>query len=248
MPRDAAAASVDPAEVARFSAMADAWWDPFGQFRPLHRLNPARIAYVRDRAAGRLGRDPLEPQPLAGLRVLDIGCGGGLLAEPMARLGATVAGIDAGAETIAIARSHAAVSRLTIDYRVATAEALAEAGERFDLVTNMEVVEHTADPAAFLAACCALIAPGGAMILSTLNRTPQAWAFAILGAEHLLGWLPRGTHDWRRFVRPSELAAHLRPHGARIVELAGLSYSLTTGRFARSDDLSVNYLALVERR
>ncbi len=243
----AAAPSVDPAEVARFSALADGWWDPFGQFRPLHRLNPARIAYVRDSLAARLGRDPRGPRPLAGLRLLDIGCGGGLLAEPMARLGAEVVGADASEENIAVAVTHAAGSGLAIDYRATTAEALAAAGERFDLVLNMEVVEHTADPASFLGACCALMKPDGVMILATLNRTPQAWAFAILGAEHLLRWLPRGTHDWRRFLRPSELAAYLRPHGAHIAELAGLSYSLATGRFARSDDLSINYMALVER-
>lgn len=239
--------SVDPSEVARFAALADDWWDPSGAFRPLHRLNPVRIAFVRDSLAQRLGRDVRRPRPLAGLRLLDIGCGGGLLTEPMARLGAEVVGADASAETIAIAAAHAAESGLAIDYRATTAEALAAAGERFDVLLNMEVVEHAADPAAFLGSCCRLVKPGGVMILATLNRTPQSWAFAILGAEYLLRWLPRGTHDWSRFLRPSELARYLRPHGAHIAELAGIGYSLTTGRFARTEDLSVNYMALIEK-
>lgn len=242
---DAAGASVDPAELAKFRAIADAWWDPAGKFRPLHRLNPTRIAYVRDRAVAQFRRDPKSARPLAGLRLLDIGCGGGLLAEPMARLGAEVVGIDAVERNIAVARSHAATSGLAIDYRVATAEALAEAGERFDLVLNMEVVEHVADPEAFLATTVALIAPGGMMVLATLNRTAKSFALAIVGAEYLLGWLPRGTHDWRRFLRPSEIARMLRPHRAAFTDLVGVSYNPIADAWRVGRDLDVNYMASV---
>ncbi len=215
-------ASVDPGEVAKFAALAGEWWDPAGTFAPLHRLNPARLTFIRDRIAAHAGRDPLAERPLAGLRVLDIGCGGGLLCEPMARLGAAVTGIDAAEKNVAVAAEHAAEAGLDIDYRHSTAEALAaEAraaetrsaeigagnGAGFDLVLNMEVVEHVADVAAFLQASAALVAPGGAMALATLNRTPKSFALAIVGAEYVLRWLPRGTHDWRRFLRPSELVA-----------------------------------------
>ena len=242
------AASVDPAEIARFSALADSWWDPLGELSPLHKLNPVRIGYVRDRAAARFGRDPKGEQPLHGLDLLDIGCGGGLLAEPMARLGARVVGIDASDRNIGVARAHAEASRVAIDYRAASAEALASTGERFDIVLAMEVVEHVADVGTFLGACCALMKPGGTMVIATLNRTPQSFVFAIVAAERLLGWLPRGTHDWRKFLRPSELAAALRRRGARISELVGVRYSPLTGRFALDEDLSVNYMALVDER
>jgi 2-polyprenyl-6-hydroxyphenyl methylase / 3-demethylubiquinone-9 3-methyltransferase len=198
-----AAPSIDPAEIAKFAAMAEAWWDPDGKFRPLHRLNPARLTYVRDSCAARFQRDAKGVRPLADLGLIDIGCGGGLLCEPLARLGARVTGIDAGERNIAIARNHAAESELQIDYREATAESLAAAGERFDVVLSMEVVEHVADPAGFLAACAALVAPGGLLIVATLNRTAKSFALAIVGAEYLLRWVPRGTHDWRRFLRPS---------------------------------------------
>ena len=243
--RDAGGASVDPAEIAKFRAMADAWWDPAGKFRPLHRLNPVRIAYVRDQALRRFGRDPKAARPLAGLCLLDIGCGGGLLAEPMARLGATVVGIDAAERNIEIAREHARASRLAIDYRTATAEALAAAGERFDLVLNMEVIEHVAEPATFLATSLRLLAPGGLMVLATLNRTAKSFALAIVGAEYVLGWLPRGTHDWRRFLRPSELARMLRPEGAAIVDLVGVAYSPIADEWRLGRDLDVNYMAAI---
>jgi 2-polyprenyl-6-hydroxyphenyl methylase/3-demethylubiquinone-9 3-methyltransferase len=242
---DASGASVDPAEVAKFRAMADAWWDPSGKFRPLHRLNPVRIAYLRDRAVAHFGRDPKSLRPLAGLRLLDIGCGGGLMAEPMARLGAAVVGIDAGARNVAVAKLHAEQSGLAIDYRVATAEALAGGDERFDIVLNLEVVEHVADPAAFLGATVGLVAPGGLMVLATLNRTAKSFALAIVGAEYLLGWLPRGTHDWRRFLRPSELARLLRPHRAAIVDLVGVSYDPLADEWRTGRDLDVNYMATV---
>lgn len=238
------AASIDPDEIARFSAMSAEWWNPEGKFRPLHRFNPVRLAFIRDRLAAHFGRDPAAESPLAGLRLLDIGCGGGLLAEPMARLGAQVTGLDAAPRSIAIARAHAAQSGLAIDYRCETVESLATSGDRFDVVLNMEVVEHVADRTAFLGACCDLLAPGGVMIIATLNRTPKAFAFAIVGAEYLLRWLPRGTHEWRKFVRPSELAAALRPHGVDIVETTGLRYDPLSDGWALSRDLDVNYMVV----
>jgi len=236
--------SVDAAEIARFSALAEEWWDPLGQFRPLHRLNPLRLGYVRDRAAAHFGLDPKAGRPLAGLSLLDIGCGGGLLCEPLERLGGRVTGIDASERNIAIARAHAALSELAVDYRTTTAEELAREGRHFDIVLTMEVVEHVADVRSFLEAGLALLAPQGMMVIATINRTPQSFALAIVGAEYLLRWLPRGTHDWRKFLRPSELAAHLRASGARLAALTGVRYSLITDRFSLSDDLSVNYMAL----
>jgi 2-polyprenyl-6-hydroxyphenyl methylase/3-demethylubiquinone-9 3-methyltransferase len=245
---DAGAASVDPDEIAKFAAMAEGWWDSQGKFRPLHKLNPTRIAFIRDRVAHRPGRTRKAERPLDDLRLLDIGCGGGLLSEPMARLGAAVTGIDPSERNIAAARLHAAEDGLPIDYRAETAEALAAGGAKFDVVLAMEVIEHVADRAAFLGACVALLADGGQLFLATLNRTPKAFALAIVGAEYVLGWLPRGTHDWRKFVRPSELAAELRPHGAEIVEMVGVAYSPFTDRWSLSRDLDVNYMALAERR
>ncbi len=240
--------SVDPAEIAKFAAMADAWWDPEGKFRPLHRLNPTRLSYIRDSAAARFGRDPMGPKPLAGLHLIDIGCGGGLLCEPLTRLGAKVTGIDAGERNIAIAQRHAGQSELEIDYRQATAEALAAAGERFDIVLSMEVVEHVSDPAGFMAACARLVAPGGLLIVATLNRTAKSFAFAIVGAEYLLRWLPRGTHDWRRFMRPSELAALVRPQGLTLAEAVGVVYSPLADKWRLAkEDLDVNYMLRFER-
>ncbi len=240
--------SVDPAEIAKFAAMADAWWDPEGKFRPLHRLNPTRLAYIRDSAAARFGRDPMGPKPLAGLRLIDIGCGGGLLCEPLTRLGAKVTGIDAGERNIAIAQRHAGESELEIDYRQATAEALAVAGERFDIVLAMEVVEHVSEPAGFMAACTRLVAPGGLLIVATLNRTAKSFAFAIVGAEYLLRWLPRGTHDWRRFMRPSEVTALVRPQGLTLAEAVGVVYSPLADKWRLAkEDLDVNYMLRFER-
>ncbi len=236
--------SVDPGEVARFSAMAEAWWDPEGDFRPLHALNPVRLGFIRDRVAAHFGRAPGESEPLAGLRVLDIGCGGGLLCEPMRRLGATIVGVDASARNIEIARAHAAQSELDIEYHAAAAESLAATGQRFDVVLTMEVIEHVADLDALLGACGAVLDPAGILILATLNRTAKAFAFAILGAEYALRWLPRGTHDWRRFVRPSELAAGLRRHGLAVTELAGVRYAPISGDWRLTTDLAVNYMAV----
>ncbi len=236
-------ASIDPDEVARFDALAKQWWDPEGSFKPLHKLNPTRLAFIRDRLADHFGRDPRAGKPLEGLRLLDIGCGGGLLSEPLARLGAAVTGIDAAAEGLEVATRHARESGLDIDYRPSDVEALAESGSAFDVVVNMEVVEHVADREAFLAASARLVAPGGAMVLATLNRTPKAFALAIVGAEYLLRWLPRGTHDWHRFVRPSELVKALRRHGLVTEEVAGLVYSPFTDRWRVSaGDTDVNYL------
>ena len=237
------ARTVDADEIARFEAMAAEWWDPRGKFRPLHKFNPVRLEYIRDRVAGHFGRDPLADRPLAGLRTLDIGCGGGLLCEPMTRLGASVVGVDASDKNIGTARVHAAESGLDIDYRATTAEALAEAGERFDVVLNMEVVEHVADVGLFMGACADMLKPGGCMVVATLNRTPKAFALAIVGAEYVLGWLPRGTHDWRKFVRPSEIDRALRPHGVNIEDLTGVSYNPVADRWSTSRDLSVNYMA-----
>jgi 2-polyprenyl-6-hydroxyphenyl methylase/3-demethylubiquinone-9 3-methyltransferase len=241
-------ASVDPAEIAKFAAMAEAWWDPEGEFRPLHRLNPTRLAYIRDSAAARFGREPLGRKPLAGLHLVDIGCGGGLLCEPLTRLGAQVTGIDAGERNIAIAKRHAGESELAIDYRQATAEALAESGERFDVVLSMEVLEHVSQPGGFMAACAQLVAPGGLLIVATLNRTAKSFAFAIVGAEYLLRWLPRGTHDWRRFMRPSEVTALVRRQGLTLAEAVGVVYSPLADKWRLvKGDLDVNYMLRFER-
>jgi 2-polyprenyl-6-hydroxyphenyl methylase / 3-demethylubiquinone-9 3-methyltransferase len=242
-----AVSTIDADEVARFSAIADAWWDPEGKFKPLHRFTPTRLTFIRDRIAARFGRDTQAPQPLAGLRLLDIGCGGGLLSEPMARLGATVIGADASEKNIAVARLHAERMGLTIDYRATTAEALARAGERFDVILNMEVVEHVADVPLFMAACADMVKPGGAMIIATLNRTIKAYGLAILGAEYVLRWLPKGTHDFKKFVKPSELASALRPTGLVIEDFTGVSYNPFNDSWRLGSDIDVNYMAFTTR-
>jgi 2-polyprenyl-6-hydroxyphenyl methylase / 3-demethylubiquinone-9 3-methyltransferase len=206
----AATSTIDAAEVAKFEAMAAEWWDPQGKFKPLHMLNPCRLGYITAQIAAEFDRDLTQALPFAGLRILDIGCGGGLLSEPMARLGATVVGADAAPRNIPVAQLHAEQSGLKIDYRNTTAEALAAAGERFDAVLNMEVVEHVADPLAYLTACHDLLKPGGLMVCSTLNRNPKSFAMAIIGAEWVMRWLPKGTHDWQKFITPDELYALLR--------------------------------------
>ncbi len=235
--------SVDAAEIARFDAMASDWWNPTGGFRPLHRLNPARLAFIRDAVTAHAGRDPAVIAPFAGLDVLDIGCGGGLIAEPMRRLGATVLGIDMAEAAIDVARRHAAQSELDIDYRCCAAEDLAASGETFDVVLALEVIEHVADRGSFFSACAKLVKPGGALVASTLNRTPRAFLVAIVGAEYLLGWLPRGTHDWQKFVRPSELAREARQVGLEVTSLKGLGYRPLTDTWSLGEDLGVNYLA-----
>ena len=239
--------SIDPDEVAKFGALAGSWWDPEGDFRPLHRLNPTRLAFIRDQACAHFARDIAAAQPLAGLEVLDIGCGGGLLCEPLARLGARVTGIDAAQKAIEVADWHAEQSGLAIEYRCSTAEDLAATGCRFDLIVNMEVVEHVADVDHFMEASCALVKPGGAMAMATLNRTPKAFLMAVVGAEYVLGWLPRGTHDWRRFLRPSELVRRLRANGMAVTEIAGVTYNPLNDRWRRSPDLDVNYMLFAVR-
>jgi 2-polyprenyl-6-hydroxyphenyl methylase/3-demethylubiquinone-9 3-methyltransferase len=241
-------ATLDRAELGRFERMAAEWWDPHGKFKALHRMNPVRIGYIRDHVCGRLGRDPLAHKPLAGLTLADIGCGGGLLSEPMARLGATVTGIDAGADTIQIARVHAGHMGLPINYHRQTAEALTASGARFDVVTAMEIVEHVADVPAFLQALATLLRPGGVLVMSTLNRTPQSFALAIVGAEYVLRWVPRGTHTWRKFLRPSELAAGLRRQGILVRDVAGMVYRpLGDTWHLSARDLDVNYLLAGEK-
>jgi len=237
------AASIDSDEIAKFAAMAEAWWDPEGKFRPLHRFNPVRLAFIRDRLCARFGRDPRQDRSLKGLKLLDVGCGGGLLCEPLARLGADVTGLDAAERNIAVAALHAEESGLKIDYRHGSVEELAQGQVRFDAVLNMEVVEHVADVSSFLGASAALVRPGGLMILATLNRTPKAFLLAIVGAEYLLRWLPRGTHDWRRFVRPSELARALRGAGMDIEEMTGVAYNPLADSWRLAPrDLDVNYM------
>lgn len=241
--------TIDPAEVAKFEAMAAEWWNPEGKFKPLHMLNPCRLDYITTQIAAEFGRDLKAPRPFEGLRILDIGCGGGLLCEPMARLGAAVVGADAAARNIPVARLHAEQSGLSIDYRHTTAEDMAAAGERFDAVLNMEVVEHVADPAAYLAACHALLKPGGIMICSTLNRNPKSYLFAIIGAEQVMRWLPRGTHDWRKFITPDELYALLRGAGFDPVDRKGMVFNPLRWSWSLSDrDLSVNYVTASLRR
>jgi 2-polyprenyl-6-hydroxyphenyl methylase / 3-demethylubiquinone-9 3-methyltransferase len=240
--------TVDAAEVAKFEAMAAEWWNPEGKFKPLHMLNPCRLDYIVDQIAAEFDRDPEADRPFAGLRILDIGCGGGLLAEPMARLGAEVVGADAAERNIPVARIHAEQSGLGIDYRHTTAEALAEAGERFDVVLNMEVVEHVADPFAYLAACRTLLKPGGLMICSTINRNARSFAMAIVGAEYVMRWLPKGTHDWSKFIIPDELFDLLRRAGLEPVDRKGFVFNPLSWRWGLSDrDLSVNYVTASTR-
>lgn len=235
--------TVDRAEVEKFERMAAEWWDPQGKFRPLHRMNPVRLDYATQAIAGQFGRDLSAPRPFEGLRLLDIGCGGGLLSEPMARLGADVVGADAAPRNIPVARLHAAASGLAIDYRVATAEELAAQGEAFDVVLNMEVIEHVSDPPAYLRAIHALLRPGGLHLCSTLNRTARSFLFAIVGAERVARWLPVGTHDWRKFITPDELSALLRGAGFRVLDRMGMVFDLARWEWSLSErDLSVNYV------
>jgi 2-polyprenyl-6-hydroxyphenyl methylase/3-demethylubiquinone-9 3-methyltransferase len=241
-------ATIDPAEVARFAAQAANWWDPAGSFRPLHRLNPARLKFIREALIGHFDRDSRSLLPFGGLSLVDVGCGGGLIVEPMVRLGFAATAIDADETVIAVARDHAGASGLKIDYRCTDVEALARGRRRFDVVLALEIIEHVADPRAFLVACSKLLKPGGVFIGATLNRTPQSYALAIVGAEYLLGWLPRGTHDWRRFLRPSEFVLGLRRAGLNPTRLQGLGYRLASGDWTPTDDLSVNYLVTAVKR
>ncbi len=240
--------SIDPADVARFSAIAAQWWDPHGKFAPLHRFNPVRLAFIREQALARFAGDPGAHAPFQRLRLLDIGCGGGLLCEPMARLGFSVTGVDASTRNIDVARAHAAEGGLAIDYRVATVEAmLAEGAAPFDLILNMEVVEHVTDPGAFLRDGARLLAPGGLMVVATLNRTLEALALAKIGAEYLLRWLPIGTHDWRKFITPEEMRGHLAGENYVIEGPFGVAFNPLSGRWSRSADARINYLMTIGR-
>ena len=235
--------TVDPAEIAKFEAMAAEWWDPNGKFKPLHMLNPCRLDYITSQIAAEFDRDRTQPEPFAGLRLLDIGCGGGLLCEPMARLGAKVTGADAAAGNLPVARLHAEQTGLQIDYRHTTAEDMAAAGEQFDVVLNMEVVEHVADPLSYLTATQQLLKPGGLEICSTINRNPKSYAMAIFGAEVVMRWLPRGTHEWHKFITPDELAELLQQAGLTPVDRKGFVFNPLSWNWSISDrDLSVNYV------
>jgi 2-polyprenyl-6-hydroxyphenyl methylase/3-demethylubiquinone-9 3-methyltransferase len=238
------AATVAPEEIARFDRIARSWWDPDGDFRPLHRLNPVRVDWIRHAAAHHFGCDPLAERPFEGLTMIDIGCGGGLVTEAVARLGADVLGIDASEESVRVAESHARASDLPVRYRRAAPEELVEEGASFDAVLSLEVIEHVADLDRFIGAGAGLLRPGGAMILSTINRTLKSLALAKVGAEYVLRWLPVGTHDWRKFVKPSELAAVLRRHGLVLTDLGGIGYDPVRRSWSLSRDLDVNYMAL----
>ena len=234
--------TVDPGEIAKFEAMAAEWWDVNGKFKPLHMLNPCRLDYITTQIAAEFDRDLKTREPFKGLRILDIGCGGGLLAEPMARLGADVVGADAAERNIPVAQVHAEQSGLDIDYRHTTAEAMAAAGEQFDAVLNMEVVEHVADPLAYLTACQQLLKPGGLMVCSTINRNPKSFLMAIIGAEHIMRWLPKGTHEWNKFITPDELFELIKNAGLEPVDRTGFVFNPIAWSWSLSDrDLSVNY-------
>lgn len=239
--------TIDQVEVDRFSAMAAEWWDPTGKFKPLHKINPVRLAYIRDHVSAHFGRDPKTHRPLEGLRILDIGCGGGLLSEPVARMGADVLGADASERNIGIASTHATQTGVKVDYRAVTAESLAAAGETFDVVLNMEVVEHVADVEFFISTCASMVRPGGLMLVSTINRTFKAAALAIVGAEYVLGWLPRGTHQYEKLVRPEELEAPLKTSGMEVVEMKGVFFNPLQNQWNLSADIDVNYMVLARR-
>ncbi|MBJ3786186.1 bifunctional 2-polyprenyl-6-hydroxyphenol methylase/3-demethylubiquinol 3-O-methyltransferase UbiG [Devosia sediminis] len=241
------ATTVNDAEVAKFTSMAEEWWDPKGKFKPLHKFNPVRLSYIRDHLIRQFGRDATSIRPFEGISILDVGCGGGLLCEPLTRLGATVTGIDAAERNIAIARIHAEKAGLAIDYRATTSEALVAAGERFDVVLNMEVVEHVDNVPLYMKSCADLVAPGGLMFTATLNRTARSWALAIVGAEYVLRWLPRGTHDWKKFLTPEEIGAQLRRNGLKVIDQTGVTFNPLADEWRASADMAVNYMVLAER-
>jgi 2-polyprenyl-6-hydroxyphenyl methylase/3-demethylubiquinone-9 3-methyltransferase len=239
--------SVDKAEIAKFAALADEWWDPTGKFAPLHKFNPVRLAFIQAVAAEHFGREGRSLAPFMGLELLDIGCGGGLLSEPMARLGFNVLGADASDRNIGIAAAHAVRSGVAIDYRATTAESLAREGFTFDVVLNMEVVEHVGDLRAYLAACAGLLRPGGLMFVATLNKTLKSLALAKIGAEYILGWLPRGTHDWNRFIQPAKLKTLIEDTGLGVLKTQGVTFDPISWQWRLSIDTDVNYVIVAVR-
>jgi len=239
--------TINTDEIAKFSAMADDWWDPAGAFKPLHKFNPVRLAYIRDWALKHFGRSDTERQPLTGLSVLDIGCGGGLLTEPLTRLGATVTGIDAGGRNVEVAKLHAQKSELSITYRETTSEVLASEGTKFNIVLNMEVVEHVDNVPLYMKSCADLVAPGGLLFSATINRTARALAFAKFGAEYVLRWLPRGTHDWNKFLTPDELKALITRNGLKIADETGVVFHPLADEWRKSREMGINYMVLAER-
>jgi 2-polyprenyl-6-hydroxyphenyl methylase/3-demethylubiquinone-9 3-methyltransferase len=239
--------TIDPGEVARFDRMARDWWDPKGPMRALHKLNPVRLQYIRDTACRHFGRDGRAPRPFEGLTILDVGCGGGVLSEPLARLGASLTGLDPAPNNVRVARLHAERSGLAIDYRDEAVETVAARPEQFDIVLAMEVVEHVADAPAFVSACCAAVKPGGLLVMATINRTLRAFALAIVGAEYVLGWLPRGTHQWDKFVTPDELADAIEGGGLSVTDRRGVVYNPLADQWLLARDTSVNYMVAAER-
>jgi 2-polyprenyl-6-hydroxyphenyl methylase/3-demethylubiquinone-9 3-methyltransferase len=241
------AASVDPAEIAKFNAMADEWWSTTGKFAPLHKFNPCRLTFIRETAAAHFGRDPKALRPFEGLSLLDIGCGGGLLAEPISRMGFQALGVDPSEKNVGIASAHAAKSGAPVTYRATTAEALVAEGRSFDVVLNMEVVEHVADLAGYLKACASLVKPGGLTVVATLNKTLKSLALAKIGAEYVLGWLPRGTHDWSKFVEPTRLRALLEESGLKPLKTQGVAFDPLGWDWHLSNDVDVNYMIVATR-
>ncbi|KQT85884.1 bifunctional 2-polyprenyl-6-hydroxyphenol methylase/3-demethylubiquinol 3-O-methyltransferase UbiG [Aurantimonas sp. Leaf443] len=239
--------TIDADEIERFSRLAAEWWNPKGKFRPLHRFNPVRLDYLREQMALNFSRDLRSTRPFEGLSVLDIGCGGGLICEPMARLGASVVGADASQTNIEVAKLHAETGGLDIDYRATTAEAIAEGGERFDVVLALEIVEHVSDVPLFLSSCATMVKPGGLLAVATINRTLKALSLAIVGAEYVLRWLPRGTHTYSKLVRPEEISRPLEADGLTMIDETGVVYHPLADEWRRSRDLDVNYMLLARR-
>jgi len=242
------ASTINEAEVKKFSDLAEQWWDPAGQFKPLHKFNPVRLAYIREQILAHFNLDGTKRFPFKGIKILDVGCGGGLLCEPMARLGAHVTGIDASERNIAIAKIHAEQSELKIDYIATTSEDMAASPEKFDVVLNMEVVEHVADVPLFLKSCSDLVTPGGLMFIATINRTAKAYALAIVGAEYVLKWLPKGTHDFSKFLTPEEITSIIKRHGMSIRDKTGVSFNPLHDHWRKSRDMAVNYMLLAEKK
>ncbi len=239
--------SLDPAEVEKFSKLAAEWWNPKGKFGVLHVFNPVRLTYIKEQVCARLARDPFDRRPFEGFRILDIGCGGGLLSEPMARLGAAVVGVDPSEKNIHTATVHALEMDLEIDYRTGTAESLQAAGESFDVILNMEVIEHVADPGAFTTTCCNMLKPGGLMFVATLNRTLKSFALGIVGAEYVLGWLPKGTHQWEKFIKPEELKAWLLQNQVEVKSETGVVYHPLANEWRTATDMDVNFMLVGQK-